>query len=208
MTESINYQLVCKMLLTASEKIRQNHELLSKLDAATGDGDHGTTMLRVVDAIEKTINGYANEDLKAMLYDVGWAIMSADGGSTSPLLGSLLMGMSDAVGDKETLDCSEMVEMFRSGVAKMHKQSKANIGDKTMMDALLPAIEAMKDATNINNALIAAASAAQEGVEATKNMVAKFGRARNLGDRTIGHADAGATSISFIFAGFRDAINS
>ena len=193
------------MIMSAVEKIRANHELLSKLDSATGDGDHGTTMLRSVKALEDTINASADAGLKDLLGKIGWEIMSADGGSTGPLLGSFFMGMGEGVGDKSELDSTAVAEMIVAGAEKMHKQSRAQVGDKTMMDALLPAVDALKAADKgaaVQDILKDAAKAASDGSEATKDMKAKFGRARNLGDRVIGHKDPGSVSIALIFEGF------
>ena len=205
MSNAIGQSEVIKMIMSAVEKIRANHELLSKLDSATGDGDHGTTMLRSVKALEDTINASADAGLKDLLGKIGWEIMSADGGSTGPLLGSFFMGMGEGVGDKSELDSTAVAEMIVAGAEKMHKQSRAQVGDKTMMDALLPAVDALKAADKgaaVQDVLKDAAKAASDGSEATKDMKAKFGRARNLGDRVIGHKDPGSVSIALIFEGF------
>ena len=145
MSNTIENKQVIDMILSAVEKIRENHETLSKLDSATGDGDHGTTMLRSVKAVEDTINAETDADLKDLLYKIGWGIMSADGGSTGPLLGSFFMGMSEGVGDSP-LDSSAIAQIIIAGAEKMHKQSRAQVGDKTMMDAMLPAVDALKAA--------------------------------------------------------------
>ncbi len=205
MNNTIGHIEVINMILSAVEKIRANHEILSKLDSATGDGDHGTTMLRSVKAVEDAINANPDEKLKDLLYKIGWSIMSADGGSTGPLLGSFFMGMSEAVDGKSEIDSLAVAEMIIAGAEKMHKQSHAQVGDKTMMDAMLPAVDALKAADKgmtVQEILRQAAKAASDGADATKDMKAKFGRARNLGDRVIGHKDPGAVSISLIFQGF------
>jgi len=207
MSNTIGQNEVINMILSAVARIRENHETLSKLDSATGDGDHGTTMLRAMKALEDTINANPDEKLKDLLHQIGWAIMSADGGSTGPLLGSFFMGMSEGVGDNSELDSSAVAEMIIAGVNKVHKQSRGQVGDKTMMDALLPAADALKAAdkgATVQDILKDAAKAASDGSEATKDMKAKFGRARNLGDRVIGHKDPGSVSISLIFQGFYD----
>lgn len=197
------------MLNGAVEQIRRNHEMLSSLDAAVGDGDHGTTILRAMEAVAKTIAETPEGGLKPFFRDIAWSVMSCDGGSTGPLLGSFFTGMSDAAADKPSLDFASLVAVLESGIAKLHKQSKAQIGDKTMMDAFLPALEALKAANpadGVHAMLRQAAEAAANGAEATKAMKAKYGRARNLGDRVIGHADPGAVSVSLIFKGFSEAI--
>jgi dihydroxyacetone kinase-like protein len=193
------------MLHSAVEIIRQNHERLSQLDSAIGDGDHGSTILRAMEAVEKTASEQKIPDLKQLFSKAGWAVMSCDGGSTGPLLGSFFMGMGDAVAGKTELDLAGMIAMFEAGINKMHKQSRAQQGDKTMMDAFFPALAALKASDagkGIKEALCQAAAAAAAGAEATKNMRAKYGRAKNLGDRVIGHPDPGAVSVSLIFKGF------
>jgi dihydroxyacetone kinase-like protein len=206
----VGYSDIQRIILASVEIIRANHQELSRLDSATGDGDHGTTMLRTFDSVEKTITDAQGEDLKSLLYDIGWNIMCADGGSTGPLLGSLFMGMSESVEGKDSLDGAALAAMFRAGLNGMSEQSKAQIGDKTMMDALMPAVDAMEAAAGQGKSpadmLADAAKAAAEGADATINMQAKFGRARNLGERTIGHKDPGATSMSLIFQSFAESI--
>jgi phosphoenolpyruvate---glycerone phosphotransferase subunit DhaL len=209
MPETIGYKQVCGMLNAAASQIRQNHEMLSKLDSAVGDGDHGTTILRAMEAVGKTVSEHPGADLKTLFSAIAWAIMSCDGGSTGPLLGSFFMGMSDGVTGRTELDCPAMVSVFEAGVAKLQKQSRAQVGDKTMMDAFLPALAALKPAESVGGikaALEAAASAATKGAEATRNMKARFGRARNLGDRVLGHVDPGAVSVSLIFKGFSEGL--
>jgi phosphoenolpyruvate---glycerone phosphotransferase subunit DhaL len=134
--------------------------------------------------------------------------MSCDGGSTGPLLGSFFLGMSDGAAGRSELDGAGLAAVFEAGIAKMQKQSRAQLGDKTMLDAFLPALAALKaadPARGIQTALQQAATAAAQGAEATKTMRARFGRARNLGDRVIGHLDPGAVSVSLLFKGFSEA---
>jgi dihydroxyacetone kinase-like protein len=202
---NISSKEIINMILSAVEKVRANHEILSKLDSATGDGDHGTTMLRSVKAVEDVISNNPDEKIKELLHKMGWEIMSADGGSTGPLLGSFFMGMSEGLSDTDTYDSVDIAKMIIAGAEKMHKQSRAQVGDKTMMDALLPAVDVLKAAgpdVSVQDILDQAAKAATEGSEATVDMKAKFGRARNLGDRVIGHKDPGSVTISLIFQGF------
>jgi len=209
MPQSIAYSHVCRMLNAAAEQIRQNHEMLSRLDSATGDGDHGTTILRTMEAVAKTISESTGPDLKQLFSKVAWAVMSCDGGSTGPLLGSFFMGLSEGAAGKTEFDAVALATLFEAGVAKLQKQSRAQIGDKTMMDAFLPALAALKTATpgaSIEQSLQQAATAAAQGAESTTAMRAKFGRARNLGDRVIGHPDPGAVSVSLLFKGFSEGI--
>lgn len=207
MADTIGYSQICRMLHAATEQIRAHHEMLSRLDGAVGDGDHGTTILRAMEAVSKTVSEHPSADLKSLFSSVGWAVMSCDGGSTGPLLGSFFLGLSDGSGNLKEFDTVQFAAVFESGVAKMGKQSRAKIGDKTMMDAFLPAVEALKaadPALGVQAALQQAAEAAAKGAEATKTMRAKFGRARNLGDRVIGHVDPGAVSVSLLIKGFSE----
>jgi dihydroxyacetone kinase-like protein len=193
------------MLLSAVDQIRENHEMLSRLDAAVGDGDHGTTILRTMEAVAKSIHDNPGLGLTELFSKIGWDVMNCDGGSTGPLLGSFFAGMGDPLAGKVELDHAAVIAMFQGGINKLQKQSRAKVGDKTMMDAFLPAMDALKASSpeaGIRAALLAAAEAAQKGAEETKKFRAKFGRARNLGDRVIGHADPGSVSISLLFKGF------
>lgn len=205
MAERITVEIMADMLRGAVSEIRANHELLGRLDSVGGDGDHGTTMVRAMGAVEKAV-GAAGGGLKALLYDVGWAVLGADGGSTGPLFGMLFMGMSDALGEEEGLDPALLSAAFRSGLASVRAQTKAQPGDKTMIDALVPAVEALcaaaEGGAEAAEMLRLAAEAARAGAEATSAMQARFGRARNIKEQSIGTQDPGATSVSLIFKGF------
>ncbi len=199
----MNFDLeLAKKLFSAAKQVMIEREIeFSKLDAATGDGDHGTAIKAAVSTASDTLA--ASSDLKQAFFDAGFATMSATSGSTSTLFGSLLMGFSDGIADSAiSLDAAMLCKAFESGLENVKMQTKANIGDKTMMDALIPAVESMKGAANLKELFDNAAKAAKAGAEATVNMQAKFGRARNLAEKSIGVADAGATSMSAIFEVF------
>lgn len=210
MLSTIGYQEIVKMIMAAAAQIHANHEYLSQLDSATGDGDHGTTINRVFNVAEAAAQADVGGKAVDLLNKLGWDVMSVDGGSTSPLLGSLFMGMGEAA--VERMDAAAVAAAFTAGLTKLRQQTKAAPGDKTMIDALVPAIEALvaaaKPGGDIAAAMQQAAAAALKGAEGTREMRAKFGRARNLGERTIGHQDPGATSIAYIFKGFAAALAS
>ncbi len=199
------------MIRRAASEIRAAVDELSRLDSATGDGDHGSAMLRSMAAAEKAVaeTGQAASP-KDLLFQAGWAVMSEAGGATGPLLGSLLMGLSEGFGDRTQLDAPGTAAAFEAALASVRKQTKAQPGDKTMMDALIPAVTAMRQAADagatIPAALAKAAEAAAKGAESTKAMQARFGRARNLGERSIGSIDAGAKSMSILLAAFAAAL--
>lgn len=207
MFASLGFSQLNAMFQAAANQIRAHHEMLSKLDSAVGDGDHGTTILRTMEAVTRAFSENSGNDLKTLFSNVAWAVMSCDGGSTGPLLGSFFMGMSEGAEGKNELDFPAFIAVLESGIAKLHKQSRAQIGDKTMMDAFLPALAALKSADpsqGVQSALDQAAKAAAQGAEATKQMRARFGRARNMGDRVLGHPDPGAVSVSLLFKGFAE----
>ena len=200
------------MLAEAAVRVREGSDYLSQLDAAGGDGDHGTTMRRAMGEIEKTLTAHPEANLHDLLAQVGWALLSVDGGATGPLLGSFFLGIAEAVGERTSLDARGLAGAFEAGGARIRKQSKAQSGDKTMLDALLPALAALRTSADAGKdsaeALRDAAEAAARGAEATKDWVPKFGKARFAGERTRGHADPGASSLAMLFAGFAAGINS
>jgi dihydroxyacetone kinase-like protein len=201
----LNYDDFSRMLLSAVEEIRANHELLTRLDSVGGDGDHGTTMVRAMGLLEKTLQQASGPDVGPVLKSIGWAIMGVDGGAIGPLLGLFFAGMASAA-PKGDVDTRALAAMFAAGLANMQKQTKAQPGDKTLMDALVPAVAAAQAASaadaDVNMVLNAAAVAAEEGAESTKEMMAKFGRAKNIKEQSIGSPDPGATSIALIMKAF------
>ncbi len=194
------------MFARAAEEIRREHSYLSELDSVAGDGDHGTTMLRVAERLEAAAGANTPEDLSHLLRDAGWSVMGVDGGASSALLGTFFAGMADAAIDEGSMDCTQVAKAFESGLAAVAKQTKAQPGDKTMMDALVPAVGAISAAAasgkTVVEAFETAASAARSGADSTKDMVARYGRAKFLGEKTRGSPDAGARSVALLFKGY------
>ncbi len=197
----MNLETFKQMLETALEHIREREDTFSRLDALTGDGDHGTAIVTALSAALKVAE--KGTDFKTILNDMGFAVMMETSGSTSTLLGAFFLGMSDVVTSAE-LTVEEVKAMFAGGLASVRKQTKASVGDKTMMDALAPAVEALVacQSEDMGGLFAAAAAAAQLGAVATVGMVARFGRARNYGERSVGIMDAGAASWSALFSAF------
>lgn len=193
------------MLDNALKQIKAREDEFSKLDAVIGDGDHGTAIVTALSAINRIAQN--GTEFKAMLGDMGMGVMLEVSGSTSTLLGALFLGMSDGASGTE-LDAAGVKAMFAAGLANVQQQTKAKRGDKTMMDALIPAVEAIQSCTSddMKDLLTAGAEAALKGAEETVDMKANFGRARNYGERSIGYADSGATSWSCMFAAFAEAL--
>lgn len=193
------------MLDNALTHIKAREEEFSQLDAVIGDGDHGTAIVTALTAVTRSAKN--GTEFKAMLGDMGMGVMLEVSGSTSTLLGAFFLGMSDHAEGTE-LDAAGVRKMFAGGLANVQQQTQAKKGDKTMMDALIPAIEAMQasEAEDIKEIMSAAAMAAIHGAEATVDMKANFGRARNYGERSIGSMDSGAASWSCMFAAFAEAL--
>ncbi len=193
-----------KMIALALDKVRAGADAFSALDAITGDGDHGEAIVTAMTAVNEAVA--KGTEFKAMLDDVGFNVMLATSGSTSTLLGAFFLGMADSAQGTE-LDAAGVKAMFAAGLAGVQKNTKARVGDKTMMDALVPAVEAISASESEDIAAIieAGARAARAGAEATVGMKANFGRARNYGERSIGSADAGASSWATMFEAFAEA---
>lgn len=191
------------MMNKALENIKAREEEFSKLDAVIGDGDHGTAIVTALSCIVRSAQ--QGTEFKSMLMDMGMNVMLEVSGSTSTLLGALFLGMSDCAEGTE-LDAEGVKKMFAGGLANVKQQTSAQVGDKTMMDALIPAVEAIQDcpSADIKEVLQAGAKAALAGAESTIQMKANFGRARNYGERSIGYMDSGAASWSCMFASFAE----
>lgn len=193
------------MLSHALKNIKEREDEFSRLDAVIGDGDHGQAIVAALSAVVATAQ--KGTEFKTMLNDMGFDVMLQVSGSTSTLLGAFFLGMSDAVAGTE-LDASGVRAMFAGGLANVRQQTQAQKGDKTMMDALIPAVEAIQasPSDDIREVLEAGAEAAGAGAAATIAMKANFGRARNYGERSIGYADSGAASWSCMFQSFAQAL--
>lgn len=204
MASVLNKELFSSALTKALALVESEFDALNALDAATGDGDHGTA---IKSTLEAAVAAAAKPgSLAETLSNVAMDVMSATGGSTSSLYGSFFMGMSSGVAGEE-LTASQTAAAFASGLDMLCTMTNAKVGDKTMMDAMIPAIESMKanaDSATLAELFDGAAKAAKDGAAKTSEYVAKFGRARNLGERSKGSCDAGATSLALIFQAFAD----
>jgi dihydroxyacetone kinase phosphoprotein-dependent L subunit len=198
------------MIAGAIERVRSSSAFLSELDSACGDGDHGITMRRAMGLLEKALSEKKEESLSALIGRLAWTLLGVDGGATGPLLGSLFMGMAEAVGEQDELDGAALASAFEAGLASVQRQTKAQVGDKTMIDSLVPAVKALRTGADagktLANSLHDAAEAARNGAASTKNLIAKFGKAKFSAERTLGHQDAGATSMAMIFEGFCEGV--
>ncbi len=176
--------------------ISENAAMLSELDAAIGDGDHGENMNRGFKAIEKKLESSTPADLPSFFKLVGMTLLSSVGGAAGPLYGGFFLALSKASTGKDKLNKQELGEVLTDGLADIQKRGKAQLGDKTMVDALTPALDAYRASPDgdVASALRAAVEQAHTSAEATIPLQARKGRASYLGERSIGHQDPGATS--------------
>lgn len=210
MSDLIDVTDLRPMFAMAATLIQQEQETLSQLDSIGGDGDHGTTMLRTMEKLGEALSTNRSVTFSACLKGAGWNVLGVDGGASSAILGMFIAGMGDVKIGQEC-DCKRLANSLLAGLTAVSRQTNAKPGDKTMIDALEPAVHAFTAAANSNvpiaSAMDCAAQAAKKGAENTKDMIARFGRARFLGEKTRGWPDAGATSIALLFRGFSIALH-
>jgi phosphoenolpyruvate---glycerone phosphotransferase subunit DhaL len=177
-----------------ADVVAEHRMELVRLDTAIGDGDHGTNMDRGMRKAVEKLDGAAVGDIGADLKAVGMALVSSVGGAAGPLYGTLFLQMGTATAGKDELDLDGWAAAVEAGVKGVQMRGKAEPGDKTMIDAWLPALDALREGGDLGEALARAADAAEEGMKATTPMEARKGRASYLGPRSVGHQDPGATS--------------
>jgi dihydroxyacetone kinase-like protein len=198
---------VTAWLRAFAAEVATRRDELTELDAAIGDADHGVNMDRGMQAVAGKLQDSADDEAPAALGPVfkaaGMTLVSTVGGAAGPLYGTLFLEMGKAAADRTALTAAEWAGVVSAGVAGVQMRGKAEPGDKTMVDALLPAAEALRAAAgsgaSLTGALRAAADAAAAGMRATTPLVARKGRASYLGERSAGHQDPGATSSWLLF---------
>ena len=203
----LNAQDARNMLLYISDKMIAKKPYLTEVDSAIGDGDHGIGMAGGMQkAKKKLMKMEAEENVYAVFEAAGKAMLLSMGGASGVIFGSLYLAGAKDEEAKAVLTAEDLAKMERKSLAAIQERGKAEVGDKTMVDALAPAVEAMEAACDkgLAEMLRAAEEAARQGMENTKNYQAKFGRAKSLMERAIGSQDAGATSVWLIFQGMRE----
>lgn len=195
------------MELFAGEMETHRQELV-RLDTAIGDGDHGTNMDRGMKKAMEKLRAAEQDDPGAVLKTVAMALISTVGGAAGPLYGTLFLQMSNTLAGQGSADLSSYAAAWRNAVDGVQARGKAEAGDKTMVDALLPAVAALEQSDELDAGLRAAADGAQQGMLATIPLVARRGRASYLGERSAGHQDPGATSTYYLFESAAEAFAS
>ena len=190
--------------------VRAERDHLVQLDAAIGDGDHGTNMVRGFEAVVQALDGAGDQPPGKLLILAGRTLVSTVGGASGPLWGSALRSGGRVLGDSSTFDGDLLVEVLAAALASVKDLGTAAAGDKTMVDSFEPAVDALRkklsEGASVADAIDAAAAAAEAGMRATIPLQARKGRASYLGERSVGHQDPGATSTALIIRALQKAV--
>lgn len=208
---TVTATVITSWMSEVAAAIRAESEYLTQLDAAIGDGDHGTNMTRGFNAVQKALAGQdASLSPGQLLTLAGKTLVSTVGGASGPLWGTALRRAGRSLGKAEEVDGPAMLAALDAGVDGVVEIGAATPGDKTMLDALQPAVDALRRGLDsgvpFDVALASAAEAAEEGARATVPMQARKGRASYLGERSIGHQDPGATSVALVMRALERAV--
>lgn len=205
--ESLSAEDVRNMLLYIADKVMKKKGYLTEIDSAIGDGDHGIGMYGgMKKAKKKLLTMTGEENVYKLFEEAGTQMLNSMGGASGVIFGSLYLAGAEGMQPKTEINGDDLAKMERKSLMEIQARGKAEVGDKTMVDALSPAVLAMESCAgqSLLEMLKAAENAAAQGVEDTKKYTAKFGRAKSLLERAIGHQDAGATSVWLIFQGMRE----
>lgn len=193
---------VIRILDKIGDKIIEEKDFLTELDRPIGDNDHGINMAKGFTEVKKKLEGMAEADLGTVFKNTGMTLVSTVGGSSGPLYGTAFMKMGMALNGKKEMSLQEFLDALQMGVEGVGQRGRSTTEEKTMLDAMVPALHAMKEASeggqDAKSALEAGVKAAEAGVEHTKELIATKGRASYVGERGIGHQDPGATSFTFM----------
>ena len=200
MTEAVDVAALTRWIRRFAELVAEHRDELTALDAAIGDADHGTNMDRGMTAVVGALDASPPTGAGALLKQVGMTLVRTVGGASGPLYGTFFLRFAASAGAVEELDVAQFAAAMRAGLEGIVARGKAEPGDKTMFDALAPAVQTLEDgpAEGLPDTLRAAADAADKGRDATIEMLARKGRASYLGERSIGHQDPGATSAALL----------
>ena len=196
----VSTQKLIEIIADMSQIIQENKDFLTELDMPIGDSDHGINMARGFQAVTEKLPALAEKDAGFILKTVGMTLVSTVGGASGPLYGTAFMKAGAKMAGKTELNMDDLMAMLQEAIEGIKMRGKATTGEQTMLDAMVPAFEAMQTEGDPAARLQAGLAAAQEGVERTKDMVATKGRASYLGERSLGHQDPGATSFTLLFS--------
>jgi phosphoenolpyruvate---glycerone phosphotransferase subunit DhaL len=200
--ETVGSAELGRWLRAFADEVTDHADELTRLDSEIGDADHGSNMRRGMTAVVGKLDAAPDAAPAALLKTAGMTLVSTVGGASGPLYGTFFLRMGTSAGDRAEFDGAAFAAALRAGLEGVVTRGKAQLGDKTMVDALTPAVDALDaalaDGASLKDALRAAATAAREGADATVPLVARKGRASYLGERSAGHRDPGATSTTLL----------
>jgi dihydroxyacetone kinase-like protein len=204
MNDTVSTAALDEWMRSFARLVAENKEALTDLDAAIGDGDHGENMDRGMRAAVAALDDTTPATASALFNKVGMTLVSTVGGASGPLFGTLFLRIGASLGDTTEVSLPQLANALHAGLDGIVARGKAEAGDKTMYDALAPAVDALETAAangvDKTDALKLALVAAESGRDATTPMLARKGRASYLGERSVGHQDPGATSIALLMA--------
>jgi dihydroxyacetone kinase-like protein len=203
---AVNRDTVVDWMQRFAASMAEHRQELVALDTAIGDGDHGTNMDRGMRKALEKLESQEQADAGAVLKTVAMALISNVGGAAGPLYGTLMLQMGTALAGKDDIDLATYTEAWQKGIQGIQARGKAELGDKTMLDALVPGVEALEKASDLDSGLQEAAAAAESGMRDTIPLVARKGRASYLGERSKDHQDPGATSTFYLYQTAADAL--
>ncbi|MEM9017692.1 MAG: dihydroxyacetone kinase subunit DhaL [Verrucomicrobiota bacterium] len=200
--DSLSINETRDMMIAVANKIIESEPILTDADRALGDGDHGVGMERGMNAVKEALEHQEFPSVGKVFMAMGMAMMSSMGGASGAVFGTLFRGGGKAIKDAEALGGAEAATFFKEGTEGVMSRGGAKPGDKTMVDALVPASDKAEAAAgaSVTEVLAAAAAGAAEGRDASKDMIATMGRAKTLGEKSLGKPDAGAVSVAIIAA--------
>ena len=192
----LSLQEAKEMLVHASERMVESKGLLTQADKAIGDGDHGVGMARGFEAVRRKLENRVFTAMDELLKAVGMTLMTSVGGASGAIFGTFFRGGARRLSGQHVFDSGTLSSMLLDGLQAVKERGKAKLGDKTMVDALEPAASRSEELRSapLEESLIEVTEAARQGMEKTKEMVAKIGKAKTLGERSLGHPDPGALS--------------
>lgn len=205
--DRLSINQIKEMILFMAQEIIDNKPYLTEVDSKIGDGDHGIGMETGFISVNNTIKQKEYTSINNLFRDIGMAMLNSMGGASGVIFSTIFLGGQKDTGEADVLTADEFVQMMGKSLKMIKQRGKAELGDKTMIDAFEPAICAMSEyivsKKDFAGMLSAGESAAEQGMEATKNYIARFGRAKSLMERSIGYQDAGATSVYLMFRAMR-----
>ncbi len=206
---AVNREDVLRWLEALQKVFNEHRQQLTDLDSAVGDGDFGISLDRGFSAVQAELIAKPPADIRAVFQNVATILIKTMGGSSGPLLGTFFLRAGATCADKSELAPADVVTLFQAGVEGLQQRGKAELGDKTMMDAWLPAVAAMRGAleagSGLTEILERGAGAAEAGMRATISMQARKGRGSYLGERSVGHQDPGATATYMLLKAAEEA---